>query len=337
MCIKEINRRLDLVQVFIDDTNLASQIRKLLPSIKDTERCLLRLHYHSTGFNDFLNIVSSLEVIATISLLLTAKNDSLKERKLFNGSLEAIIHSLGNFSQLIQLSNILSEDSFERTEVGGFIREGVSSKLDNLRMAKNQLLCDKTNLYSKIASTLCMDEFSLGVDIKYGPVLDFPKTKLASKKEIHDRLLKFSDTALLENQRSTSTTRYSFKAWTDLYDKVQKCETDILKEEMLVLQEACDKIKIFTFDIINASKGLAEVDVSAALAILAKENQYVRPTITEENTYQILGGRHPVVEYFQKGRNTMFVKNDANICDTERLWLLTGANMGGKSTFLRQR
>jgi DNA mismatch repair protein MutS len=312
---------------------LLSQIRKSLQNVKDTERCLLRLHYQSTGLNDFLNIVSSLDVINQVSALLASKV-SMNEYK---NLLTLMMENLGSFLPLIELSNILTNDAFERALVGGFIRIGVSERLDNLRKEREQLLLDKNDLKIKLEGTLLTNEFSLGVDIKYGPVLEFPRLKASTKKDIHDRIGGCTDIVLLGNQRSTTTMRYSSKEWFDLYLKIQKLEEDIYKKESFLLQEACDKIKERTFDIIAAAKTLAELDVSAALAVLAKEENYTRPQLTNDCVYQIQGGRHPVVEFFQKERNTMYVKNDANICGSERLWLLTGANMGGKSTFLRQR
>ena len=87
MIIKEIDRRLDLVELFTDDLNLSNQIRKLLSSVKDIERCLLRLHYNSSGLNDFLNIVTSLEIVSQISLLLITKLNTLVENSNVRNSL----------------------------------------------------------------------------------------------------------------------------------------------------------------------------------------------------------------------------------------------------------
>jgi DNA mismatch repair protein MutS len=281
--------------------------------------------------------VSALDIISQVSSSLAAKNNSIKECDNLTNALGSIIENLGSFSHLIELSNILTEDAFERATTGGFIRDGVSSRLDDLRIEKEKLLSEKKDLKINLTKVLLINEFSLGVDIKYGPVLEFPRVKLANKKDIQDRLQRFSDIAILGIQRSSSAMKYSYKDWTDLYHKIQKLEDDIFKMELALLEEACEKIKEHTFQIITAAKSLAEVDVSAAFAALAKEQNYIRPKLTNDCVYQIQGGRHPVVEYFQKERNNMFVKNDANICGSERLWLLTGANMGGKSTFLRQR
>jgi DNA mismatch repair protein MutS len=281
--------------------------------------------------------MSSLNVISQVSSSLTAKNNSIMECNHMTNALDSIIASLGSFSHLIGLSNILTEDAFERATTGGFIRDGVSKRLDHLRTEKEKLLSEKEDLKTKLAKVLLTNEFSLGVDVKYGPVLEFPKVKLANKKDIQDRLQGLSDIVILGIQRSTNAMKYSCKDWTDLYHKIQKQDDDIFKKELLLLEEACEQIKEQTFQIITAAKSLAEVDVSAAFAALAKEQNYVRPKLTNDCVYQIQGGRHPVVEYFQKERSNIFVKNDAKICGSERLWLLTGANMGGKSTFLRQR
>ena len=336
MCIKEINKRLDLVQLFVDDSSLTCQVRNCLNNVGDIERCLLRLHYQSSGLNDFLNILKSLETVSQISMHLTLKKYSLDERHLLRFHLQDVIEKLGSFSDLLNLSKILVEDVSETANVNGFIRDGVSSKLDYMRQKREEIFAKKAVLINHLSQSLEMRDFSLGVDLKHGPVLEFPKLKVLTKKIIEAKLKESPEIKICDSQRSSTTLRCSFDSWTRLYDEIKKCEENISSEEHSILDNACEQIKESTFDIIECTKCLAEIDVSASLGILAKDQNYVRPILTEGTEFEIIGGRHPVIEMSQRTRNSTFVKNDSNISGTERLWLLTGANMGGKSTFLRQ-
>jgi DNA mismatch repair protein MutS len=189
----------------------------------------------------------------------------------------------------------------------------------------------KAEMMQVISNSLDSREFALGLDPKYGPVISFPRCIAKLKRSIEE-----NPRLQIVHQAKSSLIKCKYQPWTDLAFKIQDCEERMILLENELFQNACNSIANHSSDIMTLSQQLAELDVSIGFAHLAKENSYSRPVLTSSLDHNIHGGRHPVVEYFRFQQGQMFVKNDSKIQNDERLWLLTGANMGGKSTFLRQ-
>lgn len=117
---------------------------------------------------------------------------------------------------------------------------------------------------------------------------------------------------------------------------MRQLNTEILEKEARIFEEICSVIMKDSKKLVKAATTLANLDVSCSLATVAFKNDFVRPKIDNSLEFDIVGGRHPVIEIFQAQQKKNFTSNDASLNPAQRLWLITGPNMGGKSTFLRQ-
>ncbi|KAJ3091748.1 DNA mismatch repair ATPase msh1 [Quaeritorhiza haematococci] len=129
---------------------------------------------------------------------------------------------------------------------------------------------------------------------------------------------------------------YKHKEWTVLERKVRECEDNIQDMEMSIFRNSYNEITAQTLKLVQMAVAMSELDFSVSSALVADHRLYSRPIMVEENVHDIIGGRHPVVEVAQSLRSKEYVGNDCFIGGDQRLWLVTGPNMGGKSTFLRQ-
>lgn len=341
LSIPEINRRLDLIQLFYDDTRLTHDVRHLLLSAKDVERSLQRLHMETGGPSDFMNIILTLETVLALSARLKEKIASSSTQSMdpsVRTSVERMISQLGSFKDLVaKYSEFLEEEAFRigRIENPGCIRTGFHQGLDTLRESKASMLVQKERLTKGLSAMLGMTEFSLGLDQKHGPVLMFPRLRIPVKKVVEASLDKSEDFEKI-SRRSPSNLTYSYNQWTKLFTHLEDIENRMVKLENAIFTEACQDLRDGSLEITEMMQQLAELDASCALAYVARESGYVRPTFTDSAVLDIQGGRHPVVEFSQLHRHHSYVKNDCHVGGDESIWLLTGANMGGKSTFLRQ-
>jgi DNA mismatch repair protein MutS len=138
------------------------------------------------------------------------------------------------------------------------------------------------------------------------------------------------------NKSSTARlVKFHDQAWTELYKKKQETTEELISLQNEKLAEACDKLKQFTKEIIEICKTISELDVACTFGLFASKNQYSRPKMTKEMIHEVKGGRHPVVERHQLQRGNSFVANDTKL-SAKSICVLTGPNMGGKSTYLRQ-
>lgn len=150
----------------------------------------------------------------------------------------------------------------------------------------------------------------------------------------------------MSRQKTAAGTRFKHGEWTRLYAEMQAMDERLLKLEEHIFDESCQMFLSRSKDILAAARIIAQVDVSASFASYACEYGHVKPTMTDMIEFEARGSSnyvfifaligHPVVEKFQIQRSRSFIKNNIHLTNENRIWLLTGPNMGGKSTFLRQ-
>ncbi|KAI9804017.1 MAG: DNA mismatch repair ATPase msh1 [Piccolia ochrophora] len=149
-----------------------------------------------------------------------------------------------------------------------------------------------------------------------------------------------SSVSALSNVRSVSSSRstrsFYVTEWTELGNRIDKAKLRITAEEQRVFHELRDEV-IANLTELRANAGvLDELDVTCSFATLAQERDFVRPKMNLSSTHKVIGGRHPMVERGLQESGRSFISNDCNVGEEERIWLITGPNMAGKSTFLRQ-
>lgn len=322
--VEAINARLDVVEFFCSFHNLRQDIRAVLKSCPDIERAVSRLSLGRGGPRDLANIKGGLEVVPALRNLLYASGSGQPD------ALNPIISSLGEHSSLVaDLSSALAEDLPLLARDGGFIREGYSAALDEIRLIKNDSHKLIVELQSKYA-----EQTGIGnLKIKFNNVIGY---FIEVQSKFAPQMLE--DKNFIHRQSVLNAARFTTVELSELEDKIRGASDKALALELEIFDRLVKDILLYSDDILKTAQSYAKLDVASALAELAVERNYCRPRIDNSLAFDIKDGRHPVVEAsIAKSGTGSFVGNDCDLGgNSGRLWLLTGPNMAGKSTFLRQ-
>lgn len=313
-----LQSRLDSVEFFVNHPELRGVLRTLLRGVLDIERALSRLLLGKGSPKDMGAIRTTLLVLPTLTVL-------LKEAPLS----EELAALLTHLTAPQEIANLLNRAL--QTELplflrdGGVIAPGYNKTLDEYRTLKLQEETIVQQLQKKYA-----DETGLStLKIRYNQIIGYyieVSLQAASKVPFH----------FIVRQSLVSSMRYVTAELTDLEQRLRHASERTLTLEMDLFESLVKQLEESRNLLRSVVQALAILDVSSALGELAATHQYVRPTLETSLAFSIQGGRHPVVERaFQSPFKKPFVKNDCHL-NPHRLWLLTGPNMAGKSTFLRQ-
>ena len=327
--IAAISARHDAVGFFDAQKDLTDDVRKLLKETPDAARALSRLAAERGGPRDLAALRDALMRAREIAGLLSA--DSAALPALLRRAVETLENRQGEgFSALItKLREALSEDLPMLARDGGFIAKGYDAGLDSVRMLRDESRRVIAGLESKYRELAGLKTLKIKHNNVLGYFVETPPSQ-------GDKLMAapLSET-FIHRQTLASAVRFTTGELADLDAKITRARDEALARELELFETLCAAVTERRQDIAAAAAALAEVDVAAGGAVLALEQRYVRPKMEESLAFDIKGGRHPVVE---RVSGDAFIANDCMLGEPEeaRLWLVTGPNMAGKSTFLRQ-
>lgn len=324
-----IGERLDCVGFFLDDNSLREDIRQALKSAPDMERAITRLSLGRGGPRDLAAIQQALSVAAMVKGRLKAQRDALDETPM---RIEDAIEDLGDHAALVtELAAALVDEPPLLARDGGFIRENYNSDLDEFRLLRDQsrrLIAGLEQEYQKLT---CIN----ALKIKHNNVLGYHVDVTA--KHADAMMAPPLNETFIHRQTLANAVRFSSAELSRLAGKISEAGDRALALE----QELFSKLSTLVLNVAGpislAAEALAMLDVTSSLGTLAIEETLIRPEVDDSQAFDVKGGRHMVVEQaMRKSSNASFVANDCSLGTDDRLWLLTGPNMAGKSTFLRQ-
>lgn len=316
-----INERLNAAEYLLDEQNLRLDIRDLLRACPDLERAVSRLCLGRGGPRDLLAILAGLKSAGAVKDLLNNVSAPLPQL------LEHYRTRLGSFEQQIDtLTRALKDEVGLLARDGGFIREGYHAALDEFRTLRDEARRVIAQLQSRYQEETGIN----GLKIKHNNVLGyFIEITAAHEKKVLE--------SFIHRQTLANNMRYSTVELSELERNISEAADKALKLELELFSELVQMVQQAAEPIIHAARAMAGLDVAASHAELAEQSRYTRPTVDDSTAFAITAGRHPVVEaHLQKSGEHAFVGNNCDLADAQRLWLLTGPNMAGKSTFLRQ-
>ena len=324
--VEDIRERLDSVQFFYDHADMRDRLCKVFKTAADIERPLSRLTLGRGGPRD---IVSIRDGLMAANLLQTLLKD-------YNGSglppiIEILAKNLGGHLKLIhEIDRAIVVDPPTSARDGGFVAAGYSLKLDKLIALRD----DSRKLIAALQAKYCEITKVPTLKIKNNNVLGyFIEVSPSNARKIPND----SASPFIHRQTLVSAVRFSTAELTELETQIKSSVDQALELESALFEILISQIIKFAEEIALTAQAIAMIDVITSLADLAAENNYVRPTIDDTRAFKILRGRHPVVERMLDDDSAKkFVPNNCDLADSNRLWLLTGPNMAGKSTFLRQ-
>ena len=330
--IEGINRRLDSVEFFTRFNRIRQEVRAILKACPDIERAVSRLSLGRGGPRDLANIKTALAVVPQLKNLVMSFNQNTDEQILseFPDSLKTVLNNLGEHSNLVStLEQALAEDLPLLARDGGFIREGFYPPLDEIKLLKNDSHKMIVELQNKYAEATGISNLK----IKYNNVIGY---FIEVQSKFAPEMLENKD--FIHRQSVLNATRFTTVELPELENKIRGAADKALAMELEMFDNLVKDVRLASEDISRTAKAMAELDVSSALADLAVEKNYCRPQIDDSLVFDVKEGRHPVVENAISKENAgAFVGNNCQLDDAHgRLWLLTGPNMAGKSTFLRQ-
>ena len=312
----EINRRLTALEELNENPMLRDELREYLNPIYDLERLVSRISFKSSNTRDLVAFASSLEMIPYIKQILKDfQAPILKE-------IYEDMDSLEDITGLIK-SAIVDEPPLAQKD-GGIIREGFNEDVDKFRSARTDGKKWLTELEARERERTGIKSLKIKYNRVFGYALEVTNTFRELVPENYIR-----------KQTLANAERYITEELKNLEDMILGAEDKLYALEYQLFSDVRDKVGMEVVRIQRTAKAIAGLDVFASLALVAERNHYIRPKVNGGGVIDIKGGRHPVVE--QMIDNDMFIANDTYLDSSKkRISIITGPNMAGKSTYMRQ-
>ncbi len=311
--------RLDAVQLFVEDPESRGDIRATLAQTPDLERALARLALSRGGPRDLAAIRDGLTAAGSLAARLWRHDDLPRELAGAGSAIEAAPPLVD------ELTCLLVDNPPPLARDGGFVRAGYSPELDQAR----ELRDNSRQLVAGLQGTYQTATGVASLKIRHNNVLGY-YVEVAS-----NHAQRLDERTFIHRQTMANAMRYTTVELGDLETAMSRAADRAIALELDAFNKATADMLAEASAIAAAAGAVAVIDVAAALADLAVERRYTRPAVTTDLDFTIEGGRHPVVEVLAS-ESAEFVANGCGLEDNARLWLLTGPNMAGKSTFLRQ-
>ncbi|MCR4662203.1 MAG: DNA mismatch repair protein MutS, partial [Clostridia bacterium] len=314
--ISEINERLDAVNELINKYDTLSQIQSNLEEVKDLERLVSKISYNTITPRDCIVLKNSLK-----NLPLIIKDLSKFKSKLFKDLTNKYIDVSSIYNAIDK--TILDNPATTLNE-GGYINDNFNDELDSLRKLQNNTNEVLENFIQQQRDLTNIQSLKVGYNKVFGYYIEITKAKLTPDFVIPE--------GYERKQSTVNSERFINKELSSLEKEILGANERIISLE----NDIYTKFKAYLLENINSIKINAEVisiiDTIASFSEIAKMNNYCKPKFNTKNTIEIINGRHPVVEQISND----FVPNDTLLNTENLLTLITGPNMGGKSTYIRQ-
>ncbi len=325
-----IGARHDAIDFFVSAAILRGVVRDALRRAPDMERALSRLSLGRGGPRDLCCVRDALTVARELKASLAQADGLVRPTPIQTTAANLGIHDL----LIDRLARAVATDPPLLTRDGNFIAPGYAPELDELRVLRDdsrRLIADLQRRYAEetgIASLKVRHNNVLGYFVEITPShLD------RFTKDLPDAVR----SRFIHRQTMASAARFTTVELGELEGKVSAAGDRALALELKLFADLVGEVTGRGAELSRAAGALADLDVASALAVLTVENRWVRPVVDRSLTFDIKAGRHPVVEAALAGAgDSHYVANDCDLGPEQRLWLITGPNMAGKSTFLRQ-
>ena len=321
-----ISARHDMVAFFAGEEALREELRARLKRTPDVERSLSRLTLGRGGPRDLAAVRDALSQAEAIRGLIEAGGPAAPP-----AGIEGAGAGLGMHDILVErLGRALAADLPLGARDGGFIAAGYAPDLDELRALRDE----SRRLIANLQSGYAVETGVQSLKIRHNNVLGY----YIEVTPTHAEKVPTGEAGpFIHRQTLASAVRFATVELGELERKISSAADKALALELQLFEDLVGEVAGRAAEIGRAARALAELDVAAALAQAAVERRWCRPRVDETTAFEIEGGRHPVVEAaLAASQDGAFVANDCDLGEAGRIWLVTGPNMAGKSTFLRQ-
>jgi DNA mismatch repair protein MutS len=328
--LEAINHRLDAVAALVDDSNARGRLAAELTGTGDMDRAVSRLQLERGGPRDLASVLAGLKTGNHLAAMLPASNPRLLDQ--VAGALNLSQHP-ALIELALHLDALLKEDPPLLARDGGFIRPGFDAVLDDAIALRD----DARRLIAALQATVS-EQAGLPLKVRHNGVFGFFIE--ATPKQAETLLTPPLNQSFIHRQTLASGVRFTTPELIDLDARTARAGETALARELELFGQARVMIDSLAEPLRAYADGLALIDVLTGLATLAVETNAVRPVLDDSTTLSITAGRHPVVEAALRKSGGMFTANDCSLdgagTQAARLTFVTGPNMAGKSTWLRQ-
>lgn len=328
-CIKTLNQRFNYIDIFLQKKDLRTGLREQLRELPDIERALSRLTIGRGSPRDLGMVREGLKQTDIIRSMLQADEDLPGRLNELLARLQ-ITSALGEFQDTLRQALVDEPPSLARE--GGFVAPGFHARLDELKKLRDEsrrLIANLQNQYQKQSS---IETLKIKHNNVLGYFIEVPPKRADAMMILKDK----ESSPFVHRQTLANAVRFTTPQLAELERDIVSAADKALALELDIFAELVQQCRQHSEHITSVARALAALDVAAAHAACAIERNYIRPNLTDGRDFNITEGRHPVVEQALQKQQESFVPNHCTLQDEQRLWLLTGPNMAGKSTFLRQ-
>ena len=316
--INTIHARQENISHMVINPNISGMVASILESVPDVGRALSRLLSGRGTPRDMRHICDFLTELPNTKILATRLNPGLAERF-------AEINTHDNLA--LELRSALADELPTFFRDGGVIRDGFDIALDKMRGLSHGARETIAGLQAKYATVTGIHTLKIKYNNILGYFIEVPSARADG--------MMAPNSGFIHRQTMAGNVRFTTEQLIDLDNDVRNAAEKASGIEDEIIARLIDKIRDVSDSILSAADTLADLDTWYALARCASEYGWTCPKITNDNAFDVVGGRHPVIEYALRKNGDAFVKNDCNL-NIKPISLLTGPNMAGKSTYLRQ-
>lgn len=314
---KSISARLNAVEAIANDKENLSYLRESLRGIRDIERLSARIAYGNTNPRDLISIGETLKALPLVKSVAKCFDDK---------NITKIANTIVTNDKLSdKIFAAIDEKAGASIKDGQFIREGFDKRLDEYRNAKKEGTVWLANLEAAEKENTGIKNLKVGYNKIFGYYIEVSKSQV--------------DMVPLRYQRKQTLVggeRYVTEELKEIENRILGSEENAVKLELAIFEDLVQELKTHIDEFLQSAKAVQTIDVLQSFATVALSNNYVKPVVSDKIKHiSIKNGRHPIVEAVAK--STAFVPNDTNLDEKEnRCMIITGPNMAGKSTYMRQ-
>jgi DNA mismatch repair protein MutS len=322
-----LEARLDEVQAFYDDTILRGRVREILKGLPDLERLTNRAVAGIVTPRDLVGMRRGLEAMPELMEVLRRGDEEAGKERGETAIIQSPISNLQFLDPCDDVASLIAsaiaDDPPTGISSGGVIRRGFSAELDGIATAARDAKAYVASLEAQERKRTSIKNLKVGYNKVFGYYIEVTKANLGAVPEEYIR-----------KQTLVNAERFITPELKEYEALILNAEERQIEVETWLFKEICQQVGARGEALLETARTLARLDVSSALAEVAVRNRYLRPDLADDDTLEIVAGRHPVVE--RALRDEPFTPNDLHLNGDERILVITGPNMAGKSVYLRQ-
>lgn len=312
--ISEINQRLDAITYFNDHFLMKDELKEELSYIYDLERLCVRISYGSANPRDVLRLIQTLSHAPKIFDLLADCHAYPSWKR---------VDCLTSLYQ--HLNGVLNEDAPIHIKDGNVFASGYHEELDRLREISHNGKKWIVELENKERERTGIKSLKIGYNRVFGYYIEVTKANLDLVKEEYGYVRK---------QTLTNAERFISAELKQREDEILNAQERIIALETSLFQQLLNDIHLYSVKLHELANALSVVDALYALSVISAQNGYCRPYFHQDSSIEIIEGKHPILDAMMKDKH--YVSNDLQLTSDESIMMITGPNMGGKSTYMRQ-